>query len=77
MRSLLLLISGIFMGFWISWPGIFIPKNWRCFNEIISKSNEKKFSVKAALSVSPNYLLKGKKKDLSSKVRIVSDACFR
>lgn len=65
------------MGFWISWPGILMPKNWKCFNEIISKSQENKISVKAALSVSPNYILKGNKKDLASKVRIVSDACFR
>ncbi len=77
MRPVLFLLSGIFIGFWLSWPGIIIPKNWRCFKEIISKSQEKKISVKAALSVPPNYLLKGKNKGSASKLRIVSDACFR
>ncbi len=77
MRFLILFISGIFVGFWLSWPGIFMVENWKCFNEIISKSKDNKFSVKAALSVSPNYFLKGNKKDFASKIRIVSDACFR
>ena len=77
MRSFLLLLSGIFIGFWLSWPGIIIPKNWKCFKEIISKSQEKKISVKAALSVPPNYIFKGKNKGAASKLRIVSDACFR
>ena len=77
MRSLLFLLTGVFIGFWLSWPGILIPKNWKCFNGVISKSKEKKFSVKAALSVSPNYILKGKNNNLASKIRIVSDTCFR
>ena len=77
MRPVLFLLSGIFIGFWLSWPGIIYPKNWRCFKEFISKSQEKKISVKAALSVNPNYLLKGKNKGSASKLRIVSDACFR
>ena len=65
------------MGLCLSWPGIIIPKNWKCFNEIISKSIDKKISIKAALSLSPNYIIKGQKKKTASKVRIVSDACFR
>ena len=77
MRSLLFLLSGIVMGLCLSWPGIIIPKNWKCFNEIISKSIDKKISIKAALSLSPNYIIKGHKKKTASKVRIVSDACFR
>jgi len=65
------------MGLCLSWPGIIIPKNWKCFNEIISKSIDKKISIKAALSLSPNYIIKGQKKKTASKLRIVSDACFR
>tara|TARA_Y100001968_G_scaffold56273_1_gene47493 strand:+ start:917 stop:1147 length:231 start_codon:yes stop_codon:yes gene_type:complete len=76
MRSFLFLFSGIFLGFWISWPGIVIPKKWKCFKNIITRSIEDKISFKAALAVSPNYLLKGKR-NMASKFRIVSDACFR
>ena len=54
-----------------------MPRNWKCFNEIIAKSAEDKISIKAALEISPSYLLKGKNKKMSSKIRIVADACFR
>ena len=54
-----------------------MPGNWKCFNEIIAKSAEDKISFKAALEISPSYLLKGKNKKKSSKIRIVADACFR
>ena len=77
MRSFLFLFSGIFAGLYLSWPGIVITKNWKCFNNIIAKSAEDKISIKAALEVSPSYLIKGKNKNKSSKLRIVSDACFR
>tara|TARA_A100001035_G_scaffold142718_1_gene112250 strand:+ start:89 stop:322 length:234 start_codon:yes stop_codon:yes gene_type:complete len=77
MRYLLILFSGIFAGLYLSWPGIVISKNWRCFNEIIAKSAEDKISFKAVLEVSPSYLIKGKNKNTSSKIRIVADACFR
>ena len=77
MRSFLFLFSGIFAGLFISWPGIVISKNWKCFNDIIAKSAEDKISIKAVLEVSPNYLIKGKNKNMSSKIRIVADACFR
>ena len=77
MRSFLLLFSGIFIGFWISWPGILFPNNWKCFKGIIAKSTNEEISLKAVLAVSPNYLLKGHKNNISSKIRIVSDACFR
>jgi hypothetical protein len=77
MRSFLLLCSGICIGFWISWPGILIPNNWKCFKDIIAKSTNEKISLKAVLAVSPNYLLKGQKNNIASKIRIVSDACFR
>jgi len=77
MRFFLFLFLGIFAGLYLSWPGLLVPGNWKCFNEIISKSAEDKISFKAALEISPSYLLKGKNKKKSSKIRIVADACFR
>ena len=77
MRFLLFLFFGIFAGLYLSWPGLVIPENWKCFNDIISKSAEDKISLKAALEISPSYLLKDKSKKTNSKIRIVADACFR
>ena len=77
MRSFLFLFSGIFAGLYISWPGILISKNWNCFNDIIQKSAEDKISIKAVLEVSPSYLIKSRNNDMASKIRIISDACFR
>ena len=77
MKSLFLLFSGLFLGLWAAWPGIVIPNNWRCFRDIIVKSSNEQISFKAALAVSPNYLLKGNRKNNNSKIRIVFDACFR
>jgi len=77
MRTLLFIFSGIFVGLYLSWPGILISKNWKCFNEIIEKSAEEKISFKAVLEVSPSYLIKGKNKNITSKIRVVADACFR
>jgi len=54
-----------------------ISKNWKCFNEIIEKSAEDKISIKALMEVSPSYLIKGKNTKMSSKIRVVADACFR
>ena len=59
MKSLFLLISGLVLGLWPAWPGIFIPNNWRCFKDIIVESSNEQISFKAYLAVSPNYLLKG------------------
>ena len=77
MRSFLFLFCGIFAGLYLSWPGILISKNWKCFNDIIQKSAEDKISIKAVLEVSPSYLIKGKNKNMTSKIRVVADACFR
>ena len=77
MSSFLLLFSGIFAGLYLCWPGIVSSKNWKCFNNIISKSAEDKISIKALMEVSPNYLIKSKNKNMPSKIRIVADACFR
>ena len=72
-----MILFGVFLGFWVSWPGILIPNNWKCFKNIIARSTDKKISLKAVLAVSPNYLLKVKNNNFYSKARIVSDACFR
>ena len=77
MRLFFFLFCGIFTGLYLSWPGLVIPENWKCFNEIISKSAEDKISLKAVLEISPSYLLKGNNKKTTSKIRIVADACFR
>ena len=77
MRSFLFLFFGLFAGLYLSWPGILISKNWKCFNEIIQKSTEDKISIKAVLEVSPSYLIKGNNKNMTSKIRFVADACFR
>ena len=77
MRFFLFLFLGIFAGLYLSWPGIIKTENWKCFNQIISKSADDKISLKAALEISPSYLLKGKNKKTTSKIRIVADACFR
>ena len=77
MRYFLFLLLGIFAGLYLSWPGILITKNWKCFNEIIENSAEDKISIKAVLEVSPSYLIKGKNKNMTSRIRVVADACFR
>ena len=77
MKNFLLLFSGIFAGLCLSWPGIVVTNNWKCFNDIITKSAEDKFSFKAVLEVSPSYLIKGKNKKISTKIRLVADACCR
>ena len=60
MKLFFFLFCGIFTGLYLSWPGLVIPKNWKCFNDIIAKSTEDKISLKAVLEISPSYLLKGK-----------------
>ena len=77
MKFFFLLFFGIFIGLYLSWPGLVIPENWKCFNHIIAKSAEDKISLKAALEISPSYFLKAKNKKTTSKIRIVADACFR
>ena len=77
MRSFLFLFCGIFIGLYLSWPGIFISKNWKCFNDIVGKIAEDKISFKAILEISPSYFVKSKNKNMSSKLRIIADAGFR
>ena len=77
MRFFLFLFFGIFVGLFISWPGLLTLENWKCFNQIIARSAEDKISLKAALEISPSYFLKAKNKKKTSKIRIVADACFR
>ena len=77
MRFFLILLLGIFVGIYMSWPGILISNNWQCFIDIIEKSAEDKISIKAVLEVSPSYLIKSRKNNMTSKIRVVADACFR
>jgi len=77
MKFFLFLVFGIFLGLYLSWPGLLIPENWKCFNQIIAKSAEYKIYLKSALEISPSYFLKAKNKKTISKIRIVADACFR
>ena len=77
MRSFLFLFSGIFIGLYLSWPGIVVSKNWKCFNDIIKNIAEDKISIKAVLEISPSYFLKSKNKNMPSRMRIIADACFR
>ena len=77
MRSILFLFSGIFVGLYLAWPGILMLKNWKCFNDIIEKGAEDKISIKAVLGVSPRYIIKGRNNNMTSKIRVVADACFR
>ena len=77
MRLLVFLFCGIFAGLYLSWPGLVIPENWKCFNDIIAKSTEDKISLRATMQISPSYVLKRKNIKTASKVRIVVDACFR
>ena len=77
MRSFLFIFPGIIVGLYLSWPGILILNNWKCFNDIITKSAEDKIPIKALMEISPSYILEGKNKNMSSKIRIVADACFR
>ena len=77
MKGFLFFLLGIFLGSWISWPGITSIKNWECFMKIINDSKKDKLSLKAALSISPKFLLKPDSMSYHSKLRIVSDTCFR
>ena len=77
MKFFLFILFGIFIGLYLSWPGLVIPENWKCFNQIIAKSSEDKISLRAAMEISPSYVLKRKNRKTVSKIRIVADACFR
>ena len=77
MKNTFFLLVGILLGTSICWPGIILLDNWKCFVDIIQRSSEEKISMKAALAVSPNFLLKGEKQNTFSKLRVVGDACFR
>ena len=77
MKFFIFLFTGFFLGLYLSWPGILISKNWKCFNDIIAKSAEDKISIKAVLQISPSYIIKSKNKNILTKIRIVADACFR
>tara|TARA_Y100000589_G_scaffold142397_1_gene135905 strand:- start:247 stop:480 length:234 start_codon:yes stop_codon:yes gene_type:complete len=77
MKGLLIFLFGIFLGSWISWPGIISSDNWKCFWKILNDAKKDKISLKTALTISPKILLRADSMDYPSKLRIVSDACFR
>ena len=77
MKLIFLFIFGTFTGLWIAWPGIFFYNNWKCFRDTIYKASKEQISLKAVLSISPNFILKGKNNNKSSKLRVLGDACFR
>tara|TARA_B100000212_G_scaffold155665_1_gene117016 strand:+ start:198 stop:431 length:234 start_codon:yes stop_codon:yes gene_type:complete len=77
MKYAFFLISGVILGLWIAWPGIISYSNWECFYELIEDSKKVRFPIKALLEISPRNILKGETKDNITKLRIVSDACFR
>ena len=58
MKVFLFLFFGVFIGLYLSWPGLVILENWKCFNQIIVKSAEDKISLKAALEISHSYFLR-------------------
>ena len=77
MKVFLLLFFGIFAGLYLAWPGLVIPENWKCFNDIIRNSAKNKISMKAVMEISPSYLIKRNNKNKTSKIRFIADACFR
>ena len=77
MRFFLFLFSGIFIGLYLSWPGIVVSKNWKCFNDIVKNIAEDKISFKAVLEISPSYFFRSKNRNMPSRMRIMADACFR
>ena len=77
MKNLFSFFFGVLIVSWISWPGIFIPENWKCFKEFVGNSKNEKISIKAILAISPKYIMRGIPDDNISKFRIVSDTCFR
>ena len=77
MKGLLFFLFGILLGTWMSWPGINSTENWQCFMRFINDSKKSKLSLKAVLSISPKLLLEADSMDYPSKLRIISDVCFR
>ena len=60
MRFFLFLFFGIFVGLYLSWPGLVIPENWKCFNDNISKSTVDKISLRAAFGDFLHFFVKEK-----------------
>ena len=44
---------GIFICLYLSWAGLVIPEDWKCFNQINAKPAEDTISLKAVLEISP------------------------
>ena len=50
MRSFILIFSGISIGFWISWPGILIPNNWKDIMKFYNTKHIPHVTIKTLLS---------------------------
>ena len=77
LKSLLFLLTGVFGGLWLAWPGVTNQENWFCAKEIVLKSQGNRTDIRTVMAVSPNYFLKKKSQGLMDKLRVVGDACFR
>ena len=77
MKNFIILIVGFLIGTSFSWPGVISIKGWKCVFNVIEKVNKDEISLKTTLALSPKYLMNAQNNSLISKIRIVSDACFR
>ena len=74
----LFFFTGILLGIFFIWPGIFKSENRNCFFKIIKDGSDGKVSVKTILSIEPKYLLKiNNAKSKYSKILLIGDQCFR
>ena len=74
----LFFLTGLSVGVFLIWPGIFKPENRTCFFKIIKDGSDGSVSLGTILSIEPKYLLKIKNaKSKYSKILFVGDQCFR
>ena len=74
----LFFLTGLSVGVFLIWPGIFKTENRTCFFKIIKDGSDGSVSLGTILSIEPKYLLKIKNaKSKYSKILFVGDQCFR
>lgn len=72
-----LIFIGISIGLIISWPGIILSTNWVCLIKVIS-NNANPTKISASLKILPKSLIDRKRyRNITGKIRIISDLCFR
>ena len=76
MKFLIILFSGLFIGLWASWSDILISNKWKCFSDISCKSAKVQISLKTALALSENYLVKGNNNIKISKLGLLAILLF-